>query len=144
MNEESIEQIEQQLARLQPARSPAELRTRTLKTVHRRLAGQRWESRLARVAAALMVLGIGMNALMSGPSARQSSNSIATLSDPDVLVRTAVTVAQVSDAKAGSDFARHLAILSGSPLTDAQEAAIQQAIKQHLQETADARKEGKL
>ncbi len=64
MNEEPLEQIERRLARLQPPPAPAELRMRTLNSVHRQLAGQRWESRLGRVAVALLLVGVGLNVIV--------------------------------------------------------------------------------
>ena len=54
--------VEAQLSRLQPRAAVGGLREATLGRVQQELRSSRWDRRLGRVAAVLLVVGIGMNA----------------------------------------------------------------------------------
>ena len=127
---ESLEQVERQMVGLQPIGAPRELRAVVLAYVDRELRSARWDRRLARAAAVLLAVGMGLNGLIgmrsmnSGdalhPIARTSSQS---------LLETAVVVAEATDAATGLRFARQLAAIAGAELTTAEEAAIDAALQ---------------
>jgi hypothetical protein len=61
MENEALEEIERQLTGLHPSAAPGALRAAVLAGVQRELRGARWDRRLARAAAVLLVLGVVLN-----------------------------------------------------------------------------------
>jgi hypothetical protein len=96
---------------------------------------------MARAAAALLFVGIGLNAMIGWRGARRATNSSLAESRPDVIARVAVLLAESTDAETARQFARHLAALDGTTLSQQQEAAIQQKIEASQTATAH-RKDG--
>jgi hypothetical protein len=131
MESESLEQIERQLAALQPSGAPRELRTAVLARVDRELRAGRWDRRLARAAVVLLVVGVGLNASVGlrSMNSRDTRQPI-TVTSAQSLVDTAVVVAEVTDAATGRRFARQMAAMAGVELTSAESAAIDAAVKQ--------------
>jgi hypothetical protein len=112
--------LERQLDAALPPALPVELREAILGRVHGQLNAAKWDRRLGRTAIALIVLGVGLNALagmrFSSPIDTNSNQAIAT----DTILDLGATVAQATDAETGSRWARQLAALSGRTLTDQQ------------------------
>ena len=142
MNDESMEHVELQLAHLQPPGAPQELRTIVLGAVHCQLNAQRWDRWVARIAAALVILGVGLNLLVGWRGGQRAATQVAAAAKPDVMVQVAVAVAEATDAEAANCFVRHLAELSGSTLSPEQAAAIQQEIQSQVKNSVLSRKEG--
>jgi hypothetical protein len=131
MDEDSLEQIEWQLAGTRVPAAPNSLRAAVLSSVQRELRASRWDRRLAGTAAVLLIVGMGLNvgivwheSIEDGARARPS----APVASRQSLVDTAVLVAEATDAATGSHFARQLAALSGRELTADDAAAIDAAI----------------
>jgi len=131
MSDETFEQIERQIASVRRPGSPAELRGAVLGEVHRELLAARWDRRLARVAVALLVLGVGMNVAVGVRSAFEVGRvrQVAVLSSRQSLVDTAVAVAEATDAQTGSRYARQVAAMIGHELTVDDAAAIDAAVR---------------
>jgi hypothetical protein len=130
MRDASWEQIEAQLAGMQPSAAPQELRAAVMDDVRRELRAGRRDRRLARIAGALLLVGLGMNiavGLKLGDEQRQPSQ-VAEIRLRESLVDTAVVVAEATDARTGSRYARQLAAMIGHTLSDAEAAAIDAAV----------------
>jgi hypothetical protein len=137
MSDESWEQLEQRLEAAGPG-APAGLRDAVLCDVRRELRAARWDRRLARSAAAALVLGVGWNALNfafdergDGRAAPGAAWAAAGGGPRDALVQVAATVAEATDATTGRNVARQLAALSGRTLSVEQTAAIDAALRDH-------------
>jgi len=142
MNDESMEQIEQHLAGLRPKGAPRELRDAVLADVRRELRAGRWDRRLARVAAVLLVLGVGLNAGVVLTPAREYDPPLQ-VTESNVrqsLVNAAVVVAEATDAKTGSEYARQMATMIGHELTADDVAAIDAAVGAGLHMSTNANK----
>ena len=74
MDDESLNDIERQLSGVSTPHAPTELRADVLRDVHRELAAARWDRRLARTAAVLLAVGVGMNLGMGLQSSGSSSS----------------------------------------------------------------------
>ena len=135
MSGENVEHIEQQLAGLKPAGAPRALRAAVLADVQRELRASRWDRRLVRAAAVLLIIGVGMNAAIGFRSARDGrpAHLVAESGARQSLVETAVVVAEATDARTGSRYARQLAAMIGHALTEDEAAAIDAAV--HLSPT---------
>jgi len=142
MNNDPLEPLEQQLAQSRQSKAPEAMRTPVLAAVHRELAAQRWERRLARAAAVLLVAGIALNWTVGLRGERTASRRMEIAAKPEVIVEVAVVVAEATDAETGNIFAQHLATLSGTTLSNEQAAAIEQAIKRNLRNVGAVRKAG--
>ncbi len=142
MNEESSEHLEQQLARIQPSGVPQELRATVMMAVHRQLIAQRWDRRLVRVAAALLVTGIALNWTVILRDGTGLHGQIGDGQKPEAIVEVAVAVAQATDVQTATSFAQHLAALNGASLSPQQSAAMQQEIQRRVRSSALGRKEG--
>jgi hypothetical protein len=132
MNEESLERVERQLAQLRPRGGGSELRAAVLADVERELRASRWDRRLARAAAVLLMVGVGLNVavgLRSDGAHDGSRQSMAQSSARQSLVDTAAVVAEATDAATGSRFARQLAAMSGRELTAEESAAVDAAVR---------------
>ncbi len=143
MFDESLEHVERRMAALQPTGALHELRATVLAKVQRELRASRWDRRLARVAAVLLVVGVGLNAgIALNPAVEQSrSSQMATSNARQSLVNTAMVVAEATDAKTGSEYARQMAAMIGHVLTADDVAAIDEAINRtRSQENTNERK----
>jgi len=131
MNDESLEQTESQLGSLRICGAPRELRAAVLADVQRELHASRWDRRLARVAAVLLLVGIGLNAGMLLHSTHDNGRSfaLANANRQQSLVETAMVVAEATNARTGSDFARQIAAMTGHPLSDTEAAAVETALR---------------
>jgi hypothetical protein len=144
MDDLTFENFECQLADVSLPRIPSELRGAVLADVHRELTAARWDRRLARAAAVLLTVGVGMNVAMGlqfGDSSN-ASRQVAGGPSQDALVHVAMTVAEATDAQTGSRFARQLAAMSGISLDSQQSAAIDAAVKHHSRPAASDGKDG--
>jgi hypothetical protein len=132
MNDESLEFIESRLAALHPLVAPRELRGAVLADVRRELRAARWDRRLARVAAVLLAVGVGLNLAIGLQSTGSSHGQPPRVAHSDArqsLLDTAVVVAEATDAATGSRYARQLAAMSGRELTADEAAAIDAAVE---------------
>jgi hypothetical protein len=125
MGDDTLNNIERQISAGDVPRVPGELRRRVLADVERELRAARWDWRLARIVAAVLVLGVGLNVVnvMRSSALDRRSNS----QPADVrasVVDTAIVVAQVSDVATAERFARQVAAVMGRTLTADEEAAI--------------------
>ena len=145
MNDDSLAQLEQQLTGIPLLAAPAELRGALLSNVQRELRAARWDRRLARAAALLLVGGVALNVAtglrMSNLGVEQHEQ-IAGSSSQQLLVDTAIVVAEATDAATGGRFARQLAAMSGRELTVDEAAAIDAAIERASTRVAVNRNEG--
>jgi hypothetical protein len=134
MSDESLEQIERQIAAMQLPVSPAGLRGAVLGDAQRELRAARWDRRLARASVVLLVVGVGMNAALAMRSEKSKSVPVRLAraqrreSRPSV-IETAIVVAEATDAPTARLFARQQAAMSGRPLTDDEAAAIEAAMR---------------
>jgi hypothetical protein len=129
MDDSTLDSIERQLANSPVANAPAELRHLVLTNVRDQLKTQRWDRRLGRAAIVLVIVGIALNATAGWRSSAPPVKSSFVESRPDAITRTAVFLAEATDAETAREFARHLAALSGRTLSPQQEAAIQRQIE---------------
>ena len=138
MNDDSLEQIERQLAALPTSGAPRELREAVLAGVRRELRAARWDRRVARAAAVLFVVGLGLNLSVGARHAdlRSGRTGIAKASSQS-LMDTALVVAEATDAATARRFARHLAAMAGVELTGAEAAAIDAALEQAAPHTTE-------
>jgi hypothetical protein len=141
---ESLSDFERRLAGVSSPYAPTELRADVLRDVHRELAAARWDRRLARAAAVLLAIGVGMNLAMGLQSSGSSSATRRVAGGPsrDSLVQVAVTVAEATDPETGSRYARQMAAMSGVSLSSEQSAAIDAAVKLHARPAAANGKDG--
>ena len=132
MSDELLEEVERQVASLPMAGLPGELRGRVLTDVQRELRAARWDRRLARVAAVMLILGIGLNvgsmshfdSVGDGRWARGRQPTVRTS-----LVDTAVIVAEATDAATAQRVAHQLATMTGRKLSEDESAAIETAVR---------------
>ncbi|MBA3483755.1 MAG: hypothetical protein H0T51_18280 [Pirellulales bacterium] len=129
MNDESLAELEQQLALGSPVAAPSELRCAVLAGVRRELAASRWDRRLARTAAALMVIGASLN-IAIGVNASSGLHPVQPTMPPSQqsLVQTAIAVARATDAETGRQIARQMAAWSGRTMTSEQLTALDAAM----------------
>ena len=101
--------------------------------MRRELAAARWDRRLGRVAAALVVAGVGLNAVVGLRDSHVARPAEAGLARREgmqsSLVATAAAVAEATDAETGRSVARQMAALGGWELSDEQAAAIDDAAR---------------
>ena len=96
---ESLEPIERQLTGFQPSGAPRELRAAVLESVRGELRAARWDRRLARAAAMLLVIGIMLNlAIGFRPIGSHAVSQPVASTRSQSLVDAAVVVAEVTDA----------------------------------------------
>jgi hypothetical protein len=131
MSDESLEQIERQISLLRGINSPAELRGVVLEDVRRELQSARWDRRMARLTAALLFVGVGINLLIGVRSGTSYPGRLA--DDRQAVTRTSlvdttVLVAEATDAATARRFARQMAAMAGRPLTEDDAAAIDAAV----------------
>jgi hypothetical protein len=132
MDDESLEQIERQLADAPWPGAPPKLRVAVLSDVERELRASRWDRRLGRAAAALVLLGAGLNVaagIGSSASGDGFRQPLVHSSARQSLMETAVVLAEATDATTGRQLARQLAAMSGRELTADEAAAIDAAVR---------------
>ncbi|HZZ27884.1 MAG TPA: hypothetical protein VFE46_07735 [Pirellulales bacterium] len=144
MDNESLDPIEQQLRLVTPKALPSGLRVLTLLAVHKRLMTQRWERRIGRLTAAVLVLGIVLNWTVGWHDhgalfGREVATSAA---DSRAIVEVAVAIGKETDAETGRRMAEQLTVLSGAANSPEQAAAIEQEIQRRLKSGKLVRKEG--
>jgi hypothetical protein len=131
MDDQSLAQLERRLGANSDG-APESLRDAVLATTRRELRAQRWDRRLGRAAAALMLAGIGLNAGVGLISEHSTSSS--TFATNDALVRTAVAVARATDVETGRLMAHQLAAIQDQSISAQQLAAIDAAIDAALRQ----------
>lgn len=129
MDEETLERR----LRANSSGAPESLRNAVLAATRRELRAQRWDRRLGRVAAALVLAGIGLNAGV-GLISERSTTSSAAFATNDALVRTAVAVARATDVETGRLLAHQLAVIQDQSISPQQLAAIDAAIDTALRQ----------
>ena len=135
--------VEAHLARLQPRVAVDGLRDATLGRVQRELRASRWDRRLGRVAAVLLVVGTSMNvATVSKRPALPAGGQLADRTTTESIAKLAVTMADVTDIETASIIARHLAALNGLPLGSHQADAIEHEIDRRLSSGVSNGKDG--
>jgi hypothetical protein len=141
MDSDRLEIIEKELARAVIA--PAELRGEVLRSVRRRLAGERWERQMGRLAVAVLLVGVGLNWSVGWGDGnwRPTGGSMAARPSSQSIVETAVAIGRATDVETGNEIARHLAALSGTLLSSDQAAAMDREIRQRINSAPD-RKDG--
>jgi hypothetical protein len=142
MSEETIEQFEKRLESLSPLPAPQNLRAVVLGDVHRELRAAWWDRRLARGAAALLVLGVVMNVAIDWQPHRAARRNVALHPRSESLAQVAAVVAETTDAQTGRQFARHVAVLAGWPLGGDEMAAIEAAVARQTRHTRQDGKDG--
>lgn len=141
-NSDDLELIERQLTNLPLPSAPASLRSAVLTDVHRNLKAQRWDRRMGRTAASLLVVGIGMNAMIGWRNALPAPNQTVAEFMPSAITQVAVVMADVNGIEMACQITRHVAALRGTALSQQQEAAIQSLIESHSRHGAAQRKDG--
>lgn len=142
MNDESFEQLEQQIAGAHSLGAPVELRAAVLGDMQRELRAARWDRWLARAAVVMLVVGVGLNAATMLPERLPSTRTLATASQQEALVQVAVSVAEATDMQIGRQVARQLAARTGQPLSVDDAAAVDAAIDRHKSHGRAIGKEG--
>lgn len=142
MNDESIEHIELQISAASQIGAPIELRMAVLANVQRELRAAKWDRRLVRAAAVLLVVGVGLNVgiVLKPAVERGVSSQVAESNARQSLVDTAVVVAEATDAKTGSEYARQMAAMMGHKLTADDVAAIDAAVGAELRNNRERKK----
>jgi hypothetical protein len=128
MNEHEFQEIERQLRLTAPADAAPELRGAVLAQMQRELAAARWDRRLGRLAAVLLVAGVGLNAAMGLNGESTGRATLAEAPSQESLVRTAVAVAAATDAETGRRLAQQMAAWSGQSMTNEQLRALDAAM----------------
>jgi hypothetical protein len=142
MNDDSLEPLVHRLSRARQPKAPAELRAPVLAAVHRQLAAQRWDRRLVRMAAMLLVAGFGLNWTVSLRDEGTIPGGVSVATTPEAIVDVAVVVARATDLETGSRIAQHLAALGGTTLSPQQLTAMEQVIQRRVKTGLTSRKEG--
>jgi len=132
MNSDSFENLEQRLAAIPPRGAPSALRSAVFDDVHRELSAARWDRLLARAAAILLVVGVGMNAAIGVWPAPQPTKHLIAGPMQHSFVQLAVSVAEATDVQTGRRYARHMATLTGRTLTGDDVAAIDAAVNRQV------------
>jgi hypothetical protein len=130
MSSQQFDDFEKTLAAMHPAGAPAELRQAVLTDTCRELRAARWDRRLMRTAVLLLIVGVGLNAVLAFPDAKPREagrGQVARNPSRELLIDTAIVVAEATDAETGRQYARQLAALSGRVLTEQEIASIDAA-----------------
>ena len=140
MSDDIFEGVEQQIGAVGVRGLPAELRGKVLADMQRELRAARWDRRLARFVAAVLVVGVGLNVfnMMGSSELDRPAKSLVTENRASV-VDTAIVVAQVSDVATAQRFARQFAAVMGRKLTVDEEAAIGAATRRVVRGTSGDR-----
>ena len=125
MSDNIFEDIERQIIAANVTGLPAELRGKVLADLQCELRSARWDQHLARIVAAVLVVGVGLNVLnVMRSSALDRPANLHVADDRASVVDTAIVVAQMSDVATAQRFARQFAAVMGRKLTNDEEAAI--------------------
>jgi hypothetical protein len=140
MSDNTLFNIERLISAADVRGLPGELRSRVLADVERELRAARWDQRLARIVTAILVVGVGLNALnVMRSSALDRPMNVQAADVRASVVDTAIVVAQVSDVATAEQFARQIAAVMGRKLTADEEAAIGAATRHVPRETSGDR-----
>ncbi len=139
---DNLQPVEDQLARWRPDGAPPELRTVVLRQVRRELRAACWDRRLARAAAVLLVVAVGMNVAIVWQDLGPAGGHVATQRTPQAIGELAATVAEATDVETASLFARQMAALSGWPATGEEAAIIEREIRRRLSQITGDRRDG--
>lgn len=131
MDDEILEQVEQQLIEAAPG-VPVELRGVVLSAVRKELRAARWDRQLGRVAAVLLIAGVGLNVAVGLNAANTVRPVLAAGPSQEALVQTALAVAEATDVETGRRIARQMAAWGGQAMTNEQLAALDAAIAAEL------------
>jgi hypothetical protein len=129
MDGDAFNMVEQQIADFRVPDAPKELRAMVLGNVQKELRAARWDHRLARAAAVMLVVGVGLNAATAWYAGQTQLTATAEGPSRDSLVRTAVIVAEATDAPTARKYARQVAALRGRQLSGEDAAAIDAAVE---------------
>ena len=132
MNDEWLDQVEQHLAKQRPRGAPAELRSVVLARTRRELASAKWDGRLWRAAAVLLVTGIGLNALVGWNDDGAVAEQAGPGPSPHAIAEVVVAVSDMSSPEAHGRLARQLAAWSSWTLSPSEAAAVEQEIERLL------------
>lgn len=125
MSDDILNDIERQIVATDAASLPGDLRGKVLADMQRELRAARWDRRLARIVATVLIIGVGLNVVnVMRSSAVDRPAALHAMNERSAVVDTAIMVAQVSDAATAQQFARQIAAVMGRKLTDDEEAAI--------------------
>lgn len=130
MNDPTTE-IERRLAARPPTHAPDELRGAVLRDLRRELRAARWDRRLARTAATLLVAGVALNSSLLLRSERDfaATRPVAT---HESLLQTAVAVARATDIQTARQIVNQISAFSGRILTAEQLDRLDAAIAEKL------------
>jgi hypothetical protein len=117
MNDDDQE-LERRLACAVPRGAPPGLRAATLAQVQRELRSARWDRRLGRMAAAIFVVGVGLNAGLALQGDVRAANEAKAPMVRDSRAALAVVVADATDAETARQFVRQMAALGGWQQSD--------------------------
>lgn len=142
MDDETLAQVESQLAGLPTSGLPAALRAAVLADVQCELREARWDRRLACITFGLMAVGLALNfsAGRLSPTPAPLPAAIARSRVDSSLIQTAVFVAEATDASTGRSYARQVAALSGREISPEEAAAIDQAIEHSVNANTDGKR----
>ena len=132
MNESELEQLESRLTGITFPQAPALLRERVVRDVHRELRAARWDRRLGRLAASLLVVGVGLNLAALRPGSPSVSHQRSARQTPARIAELATDIANLTDAETGRRYALHLAALSGWSSQDPRGMALESEIDKQL------------
>jgi hypothetical protein len=142
MNDPEIDELERQLAGLPKAGPAPALREAVLADVRRELRASRWDRRLARAAALLLLVGITANGMLGTRSGRVAPSRSTAQSPRESLAQVANAVAEATDAQTGRQVARQLAAFAGWSVGGDEEAAIDAAARRPGQRERQNGKKG--
>jgi hypothetical protein len=107
-------EIEQQLLRAVPGRAPAEMRSVILGSMQSKLRSTRWDRRLARTAAVLVCLAVGLNGTAGWRAHREYQLAELQRPTPRAITETAEMIASVTDKETGQWFEERMVALRAS------------------------------
>ena len=139
---DDLQPVENQLAQWRPDGASPELRTVVLRQVRRELRAACWDRRLARTAAILLVVGVGMNIAIVWQPLNPVGQHVATRPTPQAIGELAATLAEATDVETASLFARQMAALRGWPAKGEEVTIIEREIRRRLSLTSGSGKDG--
>ena len=139
---DNLQPVEDQLARWRQDGAPPELRTVVLRQVRRELRAACWDRRLARVAAVLLIVGVGINVAIVWQHPGPAGGHVATRPTLQAIGELAATVAEATDVETATLFARQMASLRGWPARGEEATIIEREIQRRLSLTAGNGKDG--
>jgi hypothetical protein len=109
MNEPSQTDIEQLLGHANLGSVSSDLREQVLQQTRRELRAACWDRRLGRVAAVLLLVGVGLNASSMWLTPSGSSWQTASRPSPESISNLETTMAEATDPETGRRLAQHYA-----------------------------------